>query len=457
MNTPTTTKAFVLDTSVLIHDPESLLHFGEHDVFIPLEVINELDRIKTESTERGQAARSVQRKLLTYLPEGARQGSLPTGGAVEILMPNGQAEKESAHITELLGELTTPDHRIILAATCLKASSGRRVTLVSKDMGMALKARAVELETEDYRFDKSREKEDGTLEIEIADTEMAKFSSSGMIELPEERIPSELEVNAYGLFAANKKMPWRHTGFGRFVPIYHEPIQVPGGAEIRARNLEQAFLIDALLDPAITLVTAAGRAGTGKTIVTVAASLEMIGRRGYTGVCIAKPIEAVGKESGFLPGTLEEKMRPWLQPYADAINYLHRGQGQNKRQSGRKQKNTPPGAVKSPYDRLTESGVMEITAIEHIRGRSIPNRLFIVDEVQNISPKIAKTIASRLAEGSKLILLGDLDQIDNPYLDKFSNGLSHIRAKMRNLANVAHVTLKKGERSLLAEQAAKLL
>lgn len=817
----TISKAFVLDTSVLIHDPECILNFEEHDVFVPLEVINELDRIKTESSERGQAARSVQRKLLLYLPQGSGQGELPTGGKIGILMPPKETTESESPIGELLGEMGTPDHRIIATAAWFKTEGERQVILVSKDMGMTLKARAAHLETEDYRFDKTQEKDGSTEEIELADTELARFVSEEYIELPEERVPAKLDVNSYGLFVANKKIPWRHTGFGRFVVVHGTGVQVPNGAEIKARNLEQVFLLDALLNPHIHLVTVAGRAGTGKaqplyskiavptgwktmgemkigdpiltpngeaglvtgvfpqgkqpiwvveftdgrkiecckdhlwdvfredwkaekrggklipraeckktgwrtvttkelegitkrskkipslrcptveypeekhtihpywlgamlgdgnignphlsisnsddavvtrfkktmhpeyditlksgcdwtihltggrkgkkggyyprelkklslwgtgcftkfipesyllgtrkqrlelleglldtdgevdrggciifstsskrlrndtqrlcwslgficsigekmptysykgkkqkgaknyrlyirandpteinliprkkanipkngqyknrirlkivrvrktrrttemqcisvsdpsrlyitddyivthnTLLTMAGALEMIGSRLYTGVCISKSNEPIGKESGFLPGTIEEKMRPWLQPYADALNFLHRRPApQNKKQSDRKTKggNGIQTGVKRPYDLLTESGVVEITALEHIRGRSIPNRIFIVDEAQNIPPKITKTITSRIAEGSKLVYLGDLEQIDNPYLDKFSNGLSHVRAKMRGLANASHITLKKGERSLLAEQAAKLL
>lgn len=456
-------KAFVLDTSVLIHDPEAILNFQEHDVFIPLEVINELDRIKTEGSERGAAARGVQRNLLLYLPKiGSAQGELPTGGKIGVLIPPPAVLNRQSETGILLGEMDTPDHKIIATAVWLRSKNEQKVTLVSKDMGMVLKARTACLETEDYRFDKAPEPDQDCEEIELTNSEMGKFSAEGILELPEDRIPN-LDLNAYGLFHANKKTPWRYAGFGRFLSVNSGSVRVPNGIEIQARNLEQLFLLDALLNPAIHLVTVAGRAGTGKTLLTMAAALQLIGAKNYTGVCITKPNEPIGRENGFLPGTIEEKMRPWLQPYADALNFLHRrGAPQNKRQSDRKAqtKNADPkekSNTRRPYDILTEAGIVEITALEHIRGRSIPNRIFVVDESQNTRPAMTKTITSRIAEGSKLIYLGDLEQIDNPYLDRFSNGLAHVRSKMRNLANAAHLTLKKGERSLLAEQAAKLL
>jgi PhoH-like ATPase len=248
------------------------------------------------------------------------------------------------------------------------------------------------------------------------------------------------------------------VGNGKFIELRGQKgITIAKGAHIKARNLEQLFLLDALLDPSIDLVTAKGMAGTGKTILTMAAGLHLIESNRYTGMCISKPIESVGKENGFLPGTIEDKMRPWLQPYADAINFLHRNNTVvGKKQSARKTRQESNIPLQ-PYDKLTQAGLVEITAIEYIRGRSIPNRLFVLDEVQNVPQGIIKTIASRMAEGSKLVCLGDIEQIDNPYLDKYSNGLVHIQANMRNLPNVAHVQLWKGERSLLAEQAAKLL
>jgi PhoH-like ATPase len=462
-------KSYVLDTSVLIHDPSAILHFGDNNVIIPIDVLQELDRIKTEGSDRGRAARGVQRKLLEFLPAEnlGENAPLPNGGTIRLLLPPHHIlSNGNGGLKKVVGDMHVPDHRIIACAEWLaKESPNERVILVTKDMGMMLKGRALGLNTEDYEFDKVSDSPiRETTKIQVSDHELQHFLSEGWIELPLART-QQPDINQYGLFIANKRAPWRHIGEGRFVTLKAgQGVQIPRGTHIQAKNLEQLFLLDALLNPDIHLITAAGPAGTGKTLLTMAAGLHLIGKKIYTGMCISKPNESIGKENGFLPGTLEEKLRPWLQPYADALNFLHQTQNpQNKRQSQRKQGGNNKGGQheggppKRPYDHLTEAGIVEITALEYIRGRSIPTRIFIADECQNVRAGVVKTIASRMAEGSKLILLGDPEQIDNPYLDAFSNGLTHVRANMANLSNAAHITLLKGERSLLAEQAAKLL
>jgi PhoH-like ATPase len=477
-------KTYVLDSSVLIHDPEAFWQFEEHDVGIPSEVLDELDRLKSEGTLRGKSARQAQKNLLSVLRGQGTSAKLAFGGTLRILPSPTKAEEERMGQFESQGTAVpsrkrTPDNTIITTAKALQMKElgnhdAERVVLITKDTGMALRASACGLEVEDYQHDKATE--EATQEcprLEVSAEEAGIFAATGSLELEESRC-RDLMVNTYGLFEAEKRLPWRYTGFGRFVRLESERgVQVPGGSLIKPLNLEQLFLLDALINPAIDLVTAKGVAGTGKTILTVAAGLSMIGagaggdarktghRTRYTSMCISKPNESIGKENGFLPGGIEEKMKPWLQPYADAVNFLHQ-----KQQGGFEgKKKRPPKAPSangqspplSPYERLTQSGVLEITAIEYIRGRSIPNRLFVLDEVQNVTKGIIKTIASRMAKGSKLICLGDIEQIDNPYLDAESNGLAHLRASLRNLPNVAHISLWKGERSLLAEQAAKFL
>jgi PhoH-like ATPase len=450
-------RTYVPDTSVLIHDPESLLAFEENDVAVPLEVIKELDRIKTESSERGQAARSVQRKLLAVIAQG-QSGRLPGGGTLRILIPPEEETTRRGNIGRILGNMETSDHIIIATTAWLLKTSPHPVVLVSKDMGLLLKARAASIPCEDYRHDKSEAEKPESPTIDIAPEELHQFLTAKSLELDQIRT-GELEMNSYGLFKTkDKKTPWRHLGSGRFKPIIKGPLNIQGGTSINPKNMGQACMMDALLDHSIDMVTVAGPAGTGKTLVTMAAALVMIQAGRYNGLCITKPNEPVGRENGFLPGTIEEKMKPWLQPYADAINLLHRRTpAQNKRQSQRKTGAKDQSPCRRPFDTLTETGILTITALEHIRGRSIPQEVFVVDETQNIQPKVTLTITSRMAEGTKLVYLGDPDQIDNPYLDKYSNGLAHVRGRMRNLANIAHITLHKCERSLLAEQAAKRL
>ena len=473
-------KTYVLDSSVLIHDPEAFWQFDEHDVGVPSEVLDELDRLKSEGSLRGKSARLAQRNLLSVLRGKGTSAQLAFGGNLRILPSPTKEEEERINASEKDGSAVpsrkrTPDNTIITTAKALEMREGLppgKVVLITKDTGMALRASACGLNVEDYQHDKATEEPNQECpKVAVSSEEAGSFLATGILELEESRC-KDLLINTYGLFEAEKRIPWRYTGFGRFVRLESERgVQVPGGSLIKALNLEQLFLLDALMNPAIDLVTAKGVAGTGKTILTVAAGLSMIGGEGkrggssprgrYTGMCISKPNESIGKENGFLPGSIEEKMKPWLQPYADAVNFLHQ-----KQQGGfeGKKKRPPKGPAGnganpplSAYDRLTQAGVLEITAIEYIRGRSIPNRLFVLDEVQNVTKGIIKTIASRMAKGSKLICLGDVEQIDNPYLDAESNGLAHLRGSLRNLPNVAHISLWKGERSLLAEQAAKYL
>lgn len=456
---------YLLDSSVLIHDPECIFQFEEHKVAIPSEVLNELDKIKSESSLRGKLARQAQRNLSRALGTNSIRNVLPNGGEIVLLLPPPQILKEGTKITsEILGKIDSSDNKIVCTADWAKSLLGAekcsKLTLVTKDIGMTLKARACKIEVEDYRYDKAPidpEIEFQPTLTDINPNEAEDFLANGFLELDPHNF-NHLEINHYGLFNCEKKIPYRYVGNGKFIELRGQKgITITKGAHIKARNLEQLFLLDALLDPSIDLVTAKGMAGTGKTIITMAAGLHLIENNRYTGMCISKPIESVGKENGFLPGTIEDKMKPWLQPYADAINFLHRGSSfQNKKVSQRKLKKQEETQMR-PYDRLTADGLIEITAIEYIRGRSIPNRLFVLDEVQNVPQGIIKTIASRMAEGSKLVCLGDIDQIDNPYLDRNSNGLVHIQANMKNLPNVAHIQLWKGERSVLAEQAARLL
>lgn len=813
---------YVLDSSVLIHDPECIYQFEEHKVAIPSEVLNELDKIKSEASLRGKLARQAQRNISRALGNNPNRNRLPTGGEILLILPPYKIIKNGTKkVSEVLGKIDTSDNKIICTADWAKSTLAsekcQRLTLVTKDIGMALKARACDLNVEDYRFDKvpiDPEIEFQPVLTTITQEQSDLFLSQGFLELDPQETQS-LEINQYGLFNCEKKIPYRYVGGGRFIELKGQKgITINRGAHIKARNLEQLFLLDALLDPNIDLVTAKGMAGTGKTILTMAAGLHLIETNRYTGMCISKPIESVGKENGFLPGpqplkakiltptgwttmggikvgdkiiawdgthstvlklfpqgknevykiktkegkstqaceshpwltqtyeefnlkmagiikstkeiannlldsnrnpnailpksklidfdkqpiklpayslgallgngcldknsisiiskdieiinrikkelaplsykliegghnhyiskvssnkdklkavngitsikrivshmglinkkaskrfipnqykynsidirhaliqglmdthgqikkngecnfvtispqlasdfleivyslggkgklkkqldftkgrgfggkkkigkhkyikvrfylptlnpcylprkaqrfkaqdskweqhdyiksikptrkkmtqcilidhpdhlyitddyivthnTIEDKMRPWLQPYADAINFLHRNNPPlNKKQSQRKSKQQESPHL-SPYDRLTQEGLLEITAIEYIRGRSIPHKLFVLDEVQNVPQGIIKTIASRMAEGSKLVCLGDIEQIDNPYLDRYSNGLSHLQANMKNLRNAVHIQLWKGERSLLAEQAAKLL
>ena len=285
-------------------------------------------------------------------------------------------------------------------------------------------------------------------------------------------------LNEYVLLRSDedKTMPARYVGNGvvRRLRI-PDSVKAPGGIPIRARNLEQQFFMDALLDDSISLITCFGKAGTGKTLIsTVCAISQVMDPSGpYDGVSISRPVIALGKDIGFLPGTLEEKMQPWLQPYYDALEVLMPSKPPKDpqfaakkvaKQKRRKLNDAPAfepsshsGGPGKPYDRLINSGVVEIEALCFIRGRSIARRFFILDEAQQLTPHEVKTVITRISEGSKIVLIGDPAQIDNPYVDSRSNGLVYCHNRMKNHAVSAHVKLSKGERSELAELAADLL
>jgi PhoH-like ATPase len=286
-----------------------------------------------------------------------------------------------------------------------------------------------------------------------------------------------LEINEYVLLRsdADKTMPARHIGKGEVrrlrIPDF---VKVSGGIPIRARNLEQQFFMDALLDDSISLVTCFGKAGTGKTLISsVCAIAQVLDENGrYDGVSISRPVIALGKDIGFLPGTMEEKMKPWLQPYYDALEVLmpskppKEPQFASKKVARKKPRRTDEpqtvdtagiAAPMKPYERLINNGVVEIEALCFIRGRSIARRFFILDEAQQLTPHEVKTVITRISEGSKIVLIGDPAQIDNPYVDSRSNGLVYCHNRMKGHAISAHVKLSKGERSKLAELAADLL
>jgi PhoH-like ATPase len=488
-------KTFVLDTNVLLHDPQSIFKFEDNNLAIPVEVLEELDAIKSEqSTERGRNARRVHRILQELLPdsramlEGVR---LSNGGTLSViinryLVENNFSSPAMQRCRAVLSDLTKKDNRIIACALFVQEQFPPPTILVTKDVNVQLKARAVGLESQDYLNDKVPEtvEEASYREIPVTIYELQRFCSEGQLELGESA-PEGLVLNEYVLLRSDeaKTMPGRHTGGGVIRRLrLPEFVKAPGGIPIRPRNLEQQFFMDALLDDSIQLITCFGKAGTGKTLISTACALAQTcdEQSRYDGVSISRPVIALGKDIGFLPGSLEEKMRPWLQPYYDALEVLIPSKAPKEPQfatkkvakkKGRKMQEvaaalvpaapgvnpSASGAPSKPYERLIRSGVVEIEALCFIRGRSIARRFFILDEAQQLTPHEVKTIITRISEGSKIVLIGDPAQIDNPYVDSRSNGLVYCHNRMKGHALSAHVKLTKGERSKLAELAADLL
>lgn len=462
-------KNYVLDTNVLLHDPASLDRFKENHLCVPVDVLAELDKFKSEQSERGANARRVHRRLTAMFSCGSSvTRGVPTTGGGTVRLVVYDPKTCSKNLGELdrfhriFPDRERVDHRILAACLLLARYNQAPVVLVTKDLNMQLKARAVGIECQDYLNDKVDPEEVSNYDVsrvEVTADELQRFASGGELDLEPERAGSA-SVNEYVLLSACEKqtIPARHLGAGRFTRLQiPEVLKIPDGHSLKPLNLGQRCLIDALLNPEISLVTCYGHAGTGKTLVAVAAGLHEMFHRRYLGMTVSRPVVAMGESLGFLPGSLEEKMRPWLQPIHDALDLLMRPNvpaGPRRKQT---KSISTTAAVKKPYEVLMEQGVLEIEALCYIRGRSIPNRFFILDESQQLTPQEAKTIVTRMSRDSKLVMVGDPAQIDNPYVDSRSNGLVYTRNRLKGQPFVAHVALNRGERSELAEAGAQFM
>ena len=430
-------KNYILDTNVLLHDPNSLFNFEDNHVLIPIEVIEEIDRFKRESTELGQNARTVSRMLDGFRGEGSLSEGvkLPNGGKLKIAFHKNGHGNGDAHLNG-----NTVDNRILsLAAGIQKAQPKNPTILVSKDINLRIKADALGLQAEDYETDRVfiTDLYTGMMEMSVSPDKMAAFRAKGELELNggkkyfPERILHAHRRNQSQERTALTKVDATGT---KLVPIIDCREGVWG---IKPRNREQHFAFDALLDDRIKLVTLMGKAGTGKTLLAMAAGLKRtVLDREFRRLVVARPTISMGKELGFLPGSLEEKLAPWMQPIHDALEMLSDlNMGHDHRRSGD----------------LMRSGSIVVEALSYIRGRSIANQFMIIDEAQNLTPLEAKTIITRVGSGTKIIFTGDPYQIDNPYVDSSSNGFNYIVSRFRDQAIAAHIELQKGERSELAE------
>ena len=491
-------KHYVLDTNVLIHDPQSMFQFEDNIVWVPVEVLEELDRFKAESTTRGANAREVHRRLSERFrtTEQMRKGVvLENGGRLHVfinpaLKHQGKEWKlleespRSRMALDLFPDLESTDNRILASAAYLADTHSDNAILVTKDINMQLKARTLGLEAQDYRTDRvedndirrtqRRSVQDEYEAIDIPGHTLHAFASQEHIVLPDLSDVGGLHPNQYVLLRNEEEhshgVPARHIRDGEFRKLRRDHITLRGGRTFQAANLGQRFLLDALFDPDITLVTVYGKAGTGKTLLSVGSALEQVQGGDYEKMLITRVIMPTGRDIGFLPGRMEEKMQPWVQPAYDALEQLLAQPRKperfaHKKQSARKSppayasngNGAPSNKIARPYEPLLQAGLLEIEAIAHIRGRSIPRAVFIVDEAQQLTPHEAKTLVTRMGKGSKIILIGDLAQIDNPYVDAHTNGLVFTRNRLQGQPFMAHVNLFKGERSEMAEVAANLM
>ncbi len=436
-------KTFILDTNVLLHDPGALFAFEEHAVVVPIYVIEEIDKFKRDANELGRSAREVGRRLDEIRKQGsiANGITLDSGGMLQI------AFSARTLPPEVADSANSVDSRILSVAMDFKEkSNGNGPTiLVTKDVNLRIRATALGLEAEDYDHDRMEIDElyTGTVELECDGEEIDTFYSRGELTLSDPyHFPNEF------IHLRNRNNP-SHSALGkvdlpleRIIPINRYKDGVWG---IRPRNKEQSFAIDLLMDDNVKMVTLVGKAGTGKTLLAIAAGLHKATEEGvYQRVLVSRPIFPLGRDLGYLPGTVEEKLSPWMQPIFDNVEFLM-GLSNDEKKGGRS------------YMELVDLGILQIEPLTYIRGRSIPHQYMIVDEAQNLTPHEVKTIVSRAGDGTKIVLTGDPYQIDNPYMDATNNGLVHVVNRFRTERIAGHVTLFKGERSDLAELAANLL
>jgi len=434
-------KNYILDTNVLLHDPNSLLNFKENNVLIPIEVIEEIDRFKRESSELGQNARTVSRTLDAlraqgHLSDGVR---LSNGGCLRIVFHNA---KDNGHA--VFGNNTVDSRIVTMAQAIQKKNAKIKTIVVSKDINLRVKANALGLEAEDYESDRIfvTDLYTGMFELSVSRETMNAFRLNGEINVPggKKYFPNEYCTLIDEANPKRTALTKVDTSGTKLLPILDSKEGVWG---IRPRNREQHFAFDALLDDRVKLVTLMGKAGTGKTLMAMAAGLRRtVLDREFHRVVVARPTISLGKEIGFLPGTLEEKLGPWMQPIHDALELLSDlNMGNESRRGGD----------------LLRSGTIVVEALSYIRGRSIAHQFMVIDEAQNLTPLEAKTIVTRVGHGTKIVFTGDPYQIDNPYIDSSSNGFNYIVSKFREQPIAAHIELQKGERSELAELAANLL
>jgi PhoH-like ATPase len=460
-------KTFVLDTNVLLHDPSALTRFEDNHVVVPIEVVEEIDRFKRDPSEKGRNARQVSR-LLDELRE---KGNLADG--VTIDSASGGTLKVVFCRSETLAQLPPElrggngDNNILAVALeqRLEQVMGTRppVVLVTKDTNLRIKADAVGLIAQDYTTDKVDigDLYTGVCELWVSADQMDRVKTGGLPldELPPAADGSQplLQANE-GVTLVNRAQP-NHTLLTRFqasqgvlLPLQRAPKVRLG--RIQPRNREQTFALDLLLDASLPLVTLVGKAGTGKTLLALAAGLHQVAdERLYERLLVTRPVISLGKEMGFLPGDLEEKMAPWMQPIIDNLDFLLGGEEGGGQQGGRGGQRGP----RNSWADLKGMGLLEVEAISYIRGRSIPRQFMVVDESQNLTPHEVKTIVTRVGEGTKIVFTGDPYQIDNPYVDAESNGLTWLVERFKGQPLAGHVSLLRGERSELAELAANLL
>jgi PhoH-like ATPase len=469
-------KHFVIDTNVLLHNPNALFVFKEHHVVIPFAVIEELDAMKRKEDDLGRNARECIRHLDRLrsrgrLTDGVAWGQYsPTVGAAASVSGSGQSGTiridTAEHQRPSAIDDDSPDNRIIATAWSLH-NAGTVTVFITKDISARIKSDALGIPTEDFENQKvdADHLYNGYITADVDTTVIDELYRDRMLGL--DRLAETLrattpdgqsyqrELSANQFIVLRDAADEAHSGLGRRLADTDHIIPVTGPRKpvfgIMARNVQQTMALDLLLDDEIKFITLLGSAGTGKTLLAIAAGMSKVfNEERYEKLLVARPIMPLGRDIGYLPGDKDEKLTAWMQPIFDNLTYLLSTRGSH-------MQSAESHSTEQRINKLMADGKLVLEPLTYIRGRSIPHQFIIVDEAQNLTPHEVKTIVSRVGEGTKIILTGDIQQIDNPYLDQSSNGLAFAVEKMKGLGIVGHVTLARSERSELASLAASRL
>ena len=441
-------KNYVLDTSVYLTEASSIYKFHTNDIYVPLKVLEEVDGHKKRQDSVGSNARHFIRILDELRAKGSLEKGVRIGKGLGILRVISYAALNEVIFPPDL-DIRLPDHTIIATAKAVQMQEpSRKTVVVSRDINMRVICDSIGLPAEDYTSEmaitSSEELYNGFSVLNVDDQVVDRYYANEEIFIDKEDVQEILYPNQYIMLVSNENE--KKSALARF-KSHHEALEkvihknIPDW-NIESRNKEQAFAIDMLLDPDIKIVSLVGRAGSGKTLMAIAAGLQQtIGLRSennhYSRLIVSRPVQPLGKDIGFLPGTMEEKMLPWLMPIQDNLKFLM--------------------GDRTSLEMYMEKGKIELEALTYIRGRSIANAFIIIDEAQNLTKHEIKTIITRIGEGTKIVLTGDVEQIDNVYVNETSNGLAHAIEKFKEFRISGHVTFRKGERSEVATLASKVL
>lgn len=426
---------YVIDTSVLAYHGEAIHSFTGHNLYLPIEILEELDNLKTRMDQVGASCRYVNR----YLDQLRSQGNLMLG----VKTDNNQIIYISSDSDMNLlphGLVDSVDNRIISVAAAL-IKQGKKATVVSRDISLRIRCDSLGIPAIDYEKNSVAVGDysyDGVATIEISKDLIEEFYAHGSVCIDDPDVvlyPNQGVVLKSGKSSALAMA--EEDGIVR--KLYYAGEKGFSVQGIFPRSKEQVIALELLLDPEIHMVSLTGSAGSGKTMLSIATAIQLLNDRKYKKIIISRPVQSTSKDIGFLPGDKKEKMAPWLQPIFDNIEVILSGRG------------------KSYIDMMIEKGTIEIEALTYVRGRTLPNTIFIIDEAQNITHHEAKALLTRMGEDSKIILLGDLEQIDSVSLDQRTSGLSSVVDLFKEFDRSGHVRLKKGERSELATYAAKVM